>query len=328
LKYLFEKKLAVICAIIFISCIPVCIAAEPEEVIAAKAKQWEPISTGAFADSIHHVIMRYEERKPPYKQYKTEQIIHIAENLLAWQNSDGGWPKNKDWLKIMSPEELAALPQEKNENPYNFSTLDNGSTWSQIDYLARVWQRTGLKRYADGALKGIHYILESQRDSGGWRGADVEPIGARSFEPSSIVTSESVGVVSLLMSIDHPTPDIIDAVQAAVTWFKKVGIEGLRLEKKPSEPVKFTYHWANFDLVEVQDPEAPIIWTRYYDLKTEEPIFCTRKGEITKNFTDLSMERRTGYAWYGYWPNRVLESSYPEWQQKWAPLQSRDQIEN
>jgi len=389
LKDILGKKLAVV-VIVFMLLLPDCIAAEPDAVRAAKAKQWEPISTGAFADSINHVIMRYKARKPPYDQFKPEQIVHIAENLLAWQNEDGGWPKNKDWLKIMSPEELAALPKEKKENRHNFSTLDNGSTWSQIDYLARVYQRTGLKQYADSALRGIDFILAAQRDSGGWRGADVDaitfnddvmvgalrtlqsvvadkalydfvddemraqaeaafnkgidcilkcqirkgdrltawcqqhdhrtfqPAWARSFEPPSIVTSESVGVVSLLMSLDDPTPEIVESVRSAVGWFKKVGIKGLRLERKTIKPVKFPYHWANFDLVEVKDPTAPIIWTRYYDLKTEEPIFCTRKGEITKNFTDLSLERRTGYAWYGYWPNRILESSYPEWERKWG----------
>ena len=143
-------------------------AGEPIEVTKAKSSQWRLIDAGAFADSINHAVMKYEGQKAPYKQYAAEQIVHIAENLLAGQNWDGGWPKNKDWIKIYSAKELSRL--------HGRSTFDNGSTWAQIDYLARVYRQTGLKRYADSAIRGIEYILEQQRESGGWRGADVDAI--------------------------------------------------------------------------------------------------------------------------------------------------------
>ena len=72
-------------------------------------------------------------------------------------------------------------------------------------------------------------------------------------------------------------------------------------------------------MVEVKDPDAPPIWTRFHDLKTEKPIFCTRERKITSNYTDLRRERRAGYGWYGYFPAKLLAEHYPNWQQEWAP---------
>jgi len=358
-------------------------AAAPAGTTKARFGEWEAISVGAFADSINHAVMKYEGKKAPYKQYGPEQIVDIAENLLAGQSADGGWPKNKDWIRICSADELRSLR--------GHSTLDNRSTWSQIDYLARVHRQTGLKRYADAAAKGVEYLLKEQRESRGWRGADkdavtfnddvmagvlgtlkavvedralysfvddalrarvgaayeeglqcvlkcqikvgdrltawcqqhdhatLKPVGARAFEPAAIVTAESVGIVRFLMSIEDPPPEVVESVQAAVAWFDRVKIRGLRIDTVKAEPVKFRFHWTDVDRVEVKDPDAPPIWTRYYDLETEKPIFCTRQRKITGKYTDLSRERRTGYSWYGYYPAKLLQEEYPTWQKRWAP---------
>jgi PelA/Pel-15E family pectate lyase len=360
------------------------LVAEPAEVARAKSRIWKPVSIEAFADSISHAVMKYEGRKTPYEQYSPSQIVHIAENLLSGQNDDGGWPKNKDWIRVYSADERSGLSG-------GHSTLDNRSTWAQVEYLARVCQQTGLRRYADSAIRGIEYILGEQRASGGWRGMDVEaitfnddvmtgvlqtlkaiiedrelygfigddmleqvnksydkgltcvlkcqikvgdrltawcqqhdnmtlePIWGRAFEPPSIVTEESVSIVRFLMSIKNPSPEVIESVQSAVAWFDHVKIHGLRVEDIKAEPVTFDHHWSDVDSVEVKDPDAPPIWTRYYDLNREKPIFCNRRRQITSSYTDLSRERRSGYSWYGYYPARLLREEYFIWQQKWAP---------
>jgi hypothetical protein len=33
---------------------------------------------------------------------------------------------------------------------------------------------------------------------------------------------------------------------------------------------------------------------------------------------DISYERRNGYGWLGYWPERLLAQEYPAWAEAWA----------
>jgi hypothetical protein len=36
------------------------------------------------------------------------------------------------------------------------------------------------------------------------------------------------------------------------------------------------------------------------------------------SLAEVERERRDGYAWYNYSPQKIL-NKYPKWQQKWAP---------
>ena len=41
-----------------------------------------------------------------------------------------------------------------------------------------------------------------------------------------------------------------------------------------------------------------------------KPNWDGRKGY---SLSEAALERRTGYAWYGSWPARILERDYPAW---------------
>lgn len=360
-----------------------------------KTNNWQTIDLSAFADGIHHSLMIYKNEEAPYERYLPNEIDKIAENMLAWQNYDGGWPKNIDWLKKYSDKEFEKLPHGKKKNSANHSTFDNRNTYSQIEYLSQVFSQTHSEKFAKSALLGIAYILESQNESGGWRGADVDaitfnddvmtgimhllnnilknrklypfinnatslrintafeigiecilkcqiklngrltawcqqhshtdyqPVWARAFEPPSIVSSESVSVIRLLMEIDNPSKEVIQSINSAVKWLDKVKIQGIRIENVAADPTKFKYHYSDFDRVVVKDDNAPPIWSRYYDLENEDPIFCTRQKVITRNYTDLSRERRTGYAWFTYSPSILINDDFINWSKKIDNLQKQ-----
>ena len=74
---------------------------------------------------------------------------------------------------------------------------------------------------------------------------------------------------------------------------------------------------SNSDRVVVTDTTAPPIWTRYYELKTHRPLFCNRDSKVVYSLAEVDRERRDGYGWYTYGPQKVLDS-YAAWQQKWA----------
>jgi PelA/Pel-15E family pectate lyase len=357
-----------------------------------KTKKPEAVDLSSFSDGINHALMGYKDKKAPYERYSPEEIDKISENFLVWQNKDGGWPKNIDWLKKYSGKEIEEILQREKDGSKSNSTFDNRNIYSQIEYLAKVYHQTGTEKFAESALRGINYILECQHISGGWRGADVDaitfnddvmqgimhllnsilttrntypfiddptylkinmafekgidcilkcqirvdgrltawcqqhsfedfkPVWARAFEPPSIASSESVSVVRLLMKIENPSKEIIRAVESAVQWLDKVKINGIRVENVAAEPINFKYHYSDFDRVIVKDENAPPIWSRYYDLEIEDPIFCTRQKVITRNYTDLCRERRTGYAWFTYSPTALIKTDFVKWSEKVSKL--------
>ena len=144
----------------------------------------------------------------------------------------------------------------------------------------------------------------------------LQPAWARAFEPPGICNGESVGIVQFLMSMDKPGPKIIESVQSAVKWFQDSKILNTRVETVKAPAEKSQYRTYSSDRVVVADSSAPPIWTRFYELRTEKPLFCDRNSKFVYSMAEVSRERRVGYAWYTYAPQEVL-NKYPEWQKKW-----------
>lgn len=83
---------------------------------------------------------------------------------------------------------------------------------------------------------GVGYILKSQVVVGGVKTAwsaqhdevTSEPRPARTFEPVSSAAPESAGVLTLLMSLEGPSPEVVEAVEAGVRWFDSVKLTGIK----------------------------------------------------------------------------------------------------
>jgi hypothetical protein len=137
-----------------------------------------------------------------------------------------------------------------------------------------------------------------------------EPEMARKFELVSISGSESVGIVRFLMRIENPSAEVKKAINAAVEWFKKVKIVGYKYVdvEAPNEP-------KGKDRVILPDPNSNI-WARFYEIGTNRPFFSGRDSNKKYDVKEIEVERRTGYGWYGTWPQKLLETEYPKWLQK------------
>jgi PelA/Pel-15E family pectate lyase len=122
--------------------------------------------------------------------------------------------------------------------------------------------------------------------------------------------------VLFLMDIENPSREVKEAVQYAVAWFKESKILNTRVKTIPAERMVTPFKVTTTDRVVVTDSTAPPIWTRYYELKTHRPIFCNRDSKIVYSLAEVDRERRDGYGWYTYAPQKVLDK-YPAWQRKW-----------
>lgn len=174
--------------------------------------------------------------------------------------------------------------------------------------------------------RGIDCILKCQIIVDGKRTAwcaqhdekDFRPRPARTFEPASLSGCESVEIVRLLMTIEKPSPEIVAAVEAAVAWFERAKLHGIRqvVEPDPRSPT-------GKNKVVVEDPNAPPLWARFYEIGSNRPLFLDRDGVPRYRLADIGYERRNGYAWLGGWPQPLLERDYPNWKKRLKELPAR-----
>jgi len=362
--------------------------------------EYPQISLEPFSDSSRHWYGIHDDGniinpRSNQSKYKENEITKIADNILLFQRNNGGWPKNYDMQAVLTVEQADSLLKTKDKF---HTTFDNSTTYSHIEYLARVYSITKIEKYKDGCLKGIAFTLSAQYPNGGWpqyfpledkdnysrrityndgafigimgmlrkimnndpdfsfvnddlrkevniahdkglqcilntqiinngrltawcqqhNEADLSPAWARAYEPPSICNGESSGIVLFLMNIDHPNQRIIRSVQSAVKWYEDSKIFHTRVKTIQAPPEKSRWKTSTIDRIVVSDSLAPPIWTRYYELKTEKPLFSDRNSKFFYSLAEVSRERRSGYGWYTYAPQEVL-NKYPEWQKKWVP---------
>jgi hypothetical protein len=72
----------------------------------ARRSHWSVISLAPFADSINHARYQFPNSIPPWPLLSPDRPDLIADNLVAWQNPDGGWPKNVDFQRAFPAGEL------------------------------------------------------------------------------------------------------------------------------------------------------------------------------------------------------------------------------
>ncbi len=107
--------------------------------------------------------------------FATDEARRIGDQVLLFQRSTGGWPKNIDMAAPLTETERQAVLQERSRR--DDSTIDNGATTLQLVYLARLYRATSDPRFRDAFRRGVEYLLSGQYDNGGWPQFWPETIG-------------------------------------------------------------------------------------------------------------------------------------------------------
>ncbi|MDP4257911.1 MAG: pectate lyase, partial [Bacteroidota bacterium] len=107
-----------------------------------------------------------------HRQVPGQDSTHdeVADNMLIYQRTVGGWPKHIgnekiDYTRHLSPAERAAFIDDASMND---ATIDNDATTKEIRYLVKASARTGNRDYLHAAERGIRYLLEMQYKDGGF----------------------------------------------------------------------------------------------------------------------------------------------------------------
>ena len=227
--------------------------------------------------------------------------------LFAAQYPNGGWPqyyplRDGYYSRITYNDNamvnVLTLLRDvgKGETPYGF-----------VDPARR-------DKASAAVARGLDIILRSQIEQHGKLTAwcaqhdekTLEPAWARAYEPPSLSGGETVGLVRFLMSIDEPTPEIVVAIEAAVHWLRSVAISGVRVNR-------IRRFDGRLERILVADPDAPLLWARFYELGTNRPLYLDRDSVYRYDFSQIGYERRSGYDYHGTWAATLLDEDYPRW---------------
>jgi PelA/Pel-15E family pectate lyase len=174
------------------------------------------------------------------------------------------------------------------------------------------------KRAGPAADRGIECLLKLQITENGVKTAwaqqydalTLEPTSARNYEMASLTSDESFPIVEFFMGLPDPTPAEVATVHPACAWFQKVEIMGYRYGSGNFMADRASPGGRKLAAVEGAGP----IWSRYYQIGTDKPIFGDRDKTIHDDVNDLSLERRNGYSWFNTEGVSVL-SEYKSWAQ-------------
>jgi PelA/Pel-15E family pectate lyase len=113
--------------------------------------------------------------------------------------------------------------------------------------------------------------------------------------------SESAAIAMFLMSLPNPSARIVDAVHVAAAWFEKTKLRDVAFKAVGNDGRQL-----------VPSPGSGPLWSRYYEIGSDRPIFGDRDKTIHDNVSEISRERRDGYSWFNETPKRALEQ-YSRW---------------
>ena len=190
-----------------------------------------------------------------------------------------------------------------------------------VDEARRLKAETAVDKGIECILK-TQVVIDGRRTVWGAQHDEVTlaPARARTFEPISLVSAESVNIVRFLMGIENPNEQVRESIESAVAWFEQTKLNGIRWVQQPDAK-----NPKQFDRVVVKDEKAGPLWARFYELRTNRPIFSGRDSQIKYDVALIEPERRNGYSWYSSEPGELLSKDYPAWRKKLGARASRPQ---
>jgi PelA/Pel-15E family pectate lyase len=165
------------------------------------------------------------------------------------------------------------------------------------------------KQAGEAADRALACILKSQIVIDGkktiWAQQEdmltLAPVSARNYEPGALAASESADMLDYMMSLPNPSKELIASIQAAVTWLKGAAVYGFAYTGNRTDGRKL-----------VATPGAGALWSRYYSIPAQKPIFGDRDKTLHDDVNDLSLERRNGYSWWSNGEQKTVDR-YADW---------------
>lgn len=246
-------------------------------------------NTSTLDDNTTQAALRLLIRLDEALKFEDKQIHEAAEfalsSLLAAQYPNGGWPQRFDGPPDANlyPVNKASYPESwSREYPrlnysgyYTFNDNTIADTIGVMFLAAEIYEDP---KYSRAAEKAGDFILSAQmpEPQPGWAqqyDPDMHPAWARKFEPPAITGGEAGGIVRTLMML-----------------YRETG------KRKYLEPIPRALEYYRQSRL----PEGGL--ARFYELKTNRPLYFTRDYKLTYDDSDMP----THYAFkVGDWVTSV-----------------------
>ncbi len=262
------------------------------------------IDNNATSKEINALIKAYSITKNPEYLKSAEKGISY---LLLMQYKNGGFPQYYPnsglYRKQVTYNDNAMI----NALTVLYNVAEGKNDFNVVDSKLKEKSKIAVQ-------KGIECILKTQVLQKGtptiwgdqYNEITLQPDKARAFEPISLATGESVGIVRFLM-LQPVTPEVEKSIKSAVNWFKQNKIEG------------YSYNVSKVNGKAVRtlaEDKNSVIWARFYDINNNKPLFGDRDGSVKYNYNEVSEERRNGYSWFGDLADKLINKEFPKWTQK------------
>ena len=225
-------------------------------------------------DNATQAAMRLLMRLDEVLEFRDQQIHEAAlfalSSLLAAQYPNGAWPQRFD-----RPPDPDLYPVKKASYPTSWSreyprlnyagyyTFNDNTIADTIDVMFLAGRIYGEEKYRQAAEKAGGFILLAQMPDPqpGWAqqyNPEMHPAWARKFEPASITGGEAGGIIRTLMTLYRETgkDKYIEPIPRAIAYYRQSIL-----------------------------PEGGL--ARFYELKTNRPLYFTRDYQLTYDDGDM-----------------------------------------
>ena len=213
-----------------------------------------------------HIDRTLEFKDPQIHQ----TVLYCLKSLLAVQYPNGAWPQrfskspDPDKFPVRKANYPPTWSRTYPEKDYrNYYTFNDNTMADVIDVMFEATAIYNDTRYRQAAEKCGDFILLAQMPAPqpAWAqqyNAACQPAWARKFEPASVTGGESQGIMQTLLKLYRKTgkTKYLEAVEPALKY-----LEASQL------------------------PDGKL--ARFYELKTNKPLYFTKKYELTYEANDL-----------------------------------------
>jgi PelA/Pel-15E family pectate lyase len=200
------------------------------------------------SDAARFLLRMYLQRLDPVYKPALDKAINF---ILRSQYVTGGWPQR---YPLKYDFNKAGHPDYSSYYTYNDDVI-----WENVNFLIQCYLTLGEERFLDPINRGMTFYMISQTASGGWGqqyNLQMEPVGARTYEPAALLPGATFENAMLLMRFYTYTGDrrFIARLPDAIRWLEKT-----RLPQNLSENGRYTH-------------------PQFVEVGTDKPLYVHRKG--------------------------------------------------